>query len=381
MDDGWRKVEAGACGAWPLPADATCAGVARRLFRRTASALALDGEAVDDGETIVSELAANTLHVKCGGHGNGTCGMDQAGARDSAHAGHHEGGYGSRGSEAHGGTRRGGPSHRGADASGAAWQAGDAAETSSPGNSELWLYLRGSGEQCELVCKVFDTYPGWAHGDAPGHGGRQAAADAMSGRGLEVVHELSHGHWGYHLTRSRLGGWNVRGKAVWFTTPAPFAKQASAAAGRVIPRQPPGSAAPGGGTAEAAILRPSGSVSTGGAALRQPPEHSGAFAIAGLPRAPAAQAMARLEESLVARGFGDTMVRADDPAKDTSVLAVCGELTVWCRTGCAWLRAPGMDGPAWGYGDLVEVAEQVVAAHETFCVDPDLAEGRTRIRA
>ena len=50
MDDGWRKVEAGACGAWPLPADATCAGMARRSFRRTASALALDTEAVDDGE-------------------------------------------------------------------------------------------------------------------------------------------------------------------------------------------------------------------------------------------------------------------------------------------------------------------------------------------
>src|SRR5258708_31625233 len=65
MDDGWRKVEAGACGAWPLPADATCARVARRLFRRTASALALDAEAVDDGEAMVSELAANTLHAQC----------------------------------------------------------------------------------------------------------------------------------------------------------------------------------------------------------------------------------------------------------------------------------------------------------------------------
>src|SRR6185312_5424646 len=64
MDDGWRKVEAGACGVWPLPADATCARVARRWFRRIAGALALDAEAVDDGETMVSELAANTLHAQ-----------------------------------------------------------------------------------------------------------------------------------------------------------------------------------------------------------------------------------------------------------------------------------------------------------------------------
>jgi hypothetical protein len=246
------------------------------LFRHTASALALGTEAADDGETIVSELAANTLHVTCGVHSNDTC--------------------------------------------------GDAADISPPGTPELWLYLRGSGEQCELVCKVFDSYPGWVHGGAPGHGGRRAAADAMSGRGLEVVHELSRGHWGYHLTRSRVGGRNVRGKAVWFTTAAPFA-------------------------------------------------------IGGLPRINAAQAMARLEEELVARGFGDAMVRADDPAKDTSVLAVCGELTVWCRAGCAWLRAPGLDSAAWGYDDLVEVAEQVVAAHETSCANPDLAEGRARMRA
>jgi hypothetical protein len=91
--------------------------------------------------------------------------------------------------------------------------------------------------------------------------------------------------------------------------------------------------------------------------------------------------MARLEEKLVARGFGDAMVRADDPAKDTSVLAVCGELTVWFRAGCAWLRAPGLNSPAWEYGDLVEVAEQVVAAYETFCVEPDLTEERARLRA
>ena len=98
-----------------------------------------------------------------------------------------------------------------------------------PGSSELWLYLRGSGEQRELVCKVFDAYPGWVRGGAPGLGGRRAPADSMSGRGLEVVHEMSHGRWGYHLTRARLGGWSLRGKAVWFATPAPQALAGSSA--------------------------------------------------------------------------------------------------------------------------------------------------------
>src|SRR5580692_9018616 len=63
MDDGLRMVQTRACGAWVLPGDPTCAGIARRLFRRVASELALDGEATDDGVTMVSELAANTLHA------------------------------------------------------------------------------------------------------------------------------------------------------------------------------------------------------------------------------------------------------------------------------------------------------------------------------
>ena len=98
MDDGLRMVQSRACGAWALPGDPTCAGVARRLFRQVASGLDLEPEAVDDGVTMVSELAANTLHVQ---------------------------------------QRR-----------------------PAPANPELWLYLRGSGPRAELVCKVFDTLPG-----------------------------------------------------------------------------------------------------------------------------------------------------------------------------------------------------------------------------
>src|SRR5262249_15683049 len=148
MDDGWRKIAAGACSAWLLPADATCAGVARQVFRRTASALALGTEAIDDGETIVSELAANTLHAKCGQHSTGTCSIGKVNGHGSCH-----------------GLRAVRAAGEGADGVSAP---GDI----PPGGPELWLYLRGSGEHCELVCKVFDTCPGWTHG-APGADGRQ----------------------------------------------------------------------------------------------------------------------------------------------------------------------------------------------------------------
>jgi hypothetical protein len=264
--------------------------VARRWFRRIASALALDAEAVDDGETMVSELAANTLHAQCGRNDERDR-HDQSSARDIS------------------------------------------------GTSELWLYLRGSGEQRELVCKVFDAYPGWVRGGAPDQGGRRAPADSMSGRGLEVVHEMSHGRWGYHLSRARLGGRSLRGKAVWFATPASLPQAEPAAASPLL--------VPQGGRGE-----------QGGAGPDGPP-------------IPATVAMTRLEAELAARGFGETMVRADESAKDTAVLSVCGELTVWCRAGLAWLRAPGLDGQAWGYADLVEVAEQAVEAHETLCAEPD----------
>jgi len=339
MDDGWLEVKEGVCCAWSLPADATCAGVARRLFRRTASELSLDAEAIDDGETVVSELAANTLHVKCGKHSNGTCSMGRVSGNGAA---------------IRDATSRGSGRGVGRPVS-APWGDADADETGAHGVPELWLYLRGSGEACELVCKVFDAYPGWAHGTAPGPG-RRATADAMSGRGLEVVHELSHGHWGYHLTRSRLGGWGLRGKAVWFSTPAPYAKKAVGVSWG----------------------QPSGTVND---SLRHPRAAWGKTEAGGPHPMPASEAMRRLEEQLAARGFGDTMVRADDPVKDMAVLSVCGDLTVWCRGGCTWLRAPGHDGKAWGYGDLVEVAEQVVTAHETFCVEPELAGTQARIHA
>jgi len=266
MNDGLRTVEVGACGAWPLPGDPTCASVARRTFRRVAGALALDPDVADDGMTMVSELAANTLHAR----------------REQRQQGEQR--------------------------------------VVAP---ELWLYLRGgAGPNRQLVCKVFDALPGWLEGNVPGHGLHRAPADAISGRGLEVVHELSHGRWGYHMTRARLGGWQVRGKAVWFAVP----------------------------TSAPAVQAP------------QAP-----------PRVSASAAMSQFEEALAARGFAGQMLRADDPAEDMAVLSVCRGLSLWCCGDVAWLRAPGIGSSRWTYGDLVEVAEQAVEAYESLA---DAAEPR-----
>lgn len=268
MEDALRTVGNGGCGAWPLPGDPTCAGIARRTYRRVAGGLALNPSLIDDGVTIVSELAANTLHV------------------------------------------------RGED---------------SPGDSELWLYLRGGGANRELVCKVFDAYPAWLNG-TPGPNAR-VSSEALSGRGLGVVHELSGGHWGYHLTRARLGEEHLRGKAVWFAQPAPEPAVA------LVPRQP-------------------GSPETWSAA---------------------GEAMARLEAGLAARGFGPTLVRADDGAADMAVLSVCGGVTLWCADGVAWLRAPGSDGRRWGYGDLTELTEQTVEAYETTAGGTEIPRRAARL--
>jgi hypothetical protein len=273
MDDGLRMVQSRACAAWALPGDPTCAGVARRLFRQVASGLAIEPEAIDDGVTMVSELAANTLHAQ---------------------------------------RRR-----------------------LAPVNPELWLYLRGAGPQAELVGKVFDTIPGWLRGNVPGPAVARAPADAISGRGLEVVHELSSGCWGHHLSRARLPGTGPRGKAVWFALPAP-------AVGR----------------------------DTGWAGGRAGPATAG-------------EAMTELEKDLGTRGFAGRLVRADDPGADMAVLSIANGLTLWCRSGAAWLRAPGTAVQQWGYCDLVEVAEQAVQEYETIIAmaEPSALAAATRVGA
>jgi hypothetical protein len=139
----------------------------------------------------------------------------------------------------------------------------------------------------------------------------------MSGRGLEVVHELSAGRWGHHLSRARLAGTALRGKAVWFSLCAPAAERDAG--------QPAGRGEP----------------------------------------ATAGEAMTELEKDLGSRGFAGKLVRADDPGADMAVLSIASGLTLWCRAGTAWLRAPGTAVQQWGYCDLVEVGEQAVQEYET----------------
>jgi hypothetical protein len=70
----WRGVHAGTCYAWPLPADATCATVARQAFRDAVSEVGLEADPLEDCVLMASELAANTLHAQAvaeaGGGGN-----------------------------------------------------------------------------------------------------------------------------------------------------------------------------------------------------------------------------------------------------------------------------------------------------------------------
>ncbi len=237
--------------------DATCARAARDAFREAATGLGLPDGQVYDGMTMASELAANTLH-----------------AQENVEF-------------------DGGP------------------EWPVMGGPELWLYLRRIGGRWELVCKVFDSLAGWKSGSVPGPGG--AGPQAVGGRGLQVVAGLSGGRWGHHLTRSRLGGWKVPGKAVWFAQPVP--------AGCVPAR------------------------------LRQARPHPG-------------QASRRLEAMLVDRGLGGTLLRADEEGAGISVLSVRRGLTVWCRAGMISWRARGGGYEQRVLTDLEDTAEQIVCLCE-----------------
>ncbi|MDR3032204.1 MAG: hypothetical protein LBV78_03705, partial [Kitasatospora sp.] len=121
--------------------------------------MGLPPDVVHDGVTMVSELAANTLHAQ------GNVEFDSSGHRPVT------------------------------------------------GCPELWSYVRGSATGYELVCKVFDSQQGWKAGAPPDPA--RVSLESINGRGLRVVSELSGGRWGHHLTRARLGRWKVQGKAVW----------------------------------------------------------------------------------------------------------------------------------------------------------------------
>jgi len=252
---GAAALAGGGCCAWPLPADATCAAVARGVFREVAAALTLPAELESDGLLMTSELAANTLHA----HAN--IEFDGAGSWPIA------------------------------------------------GAPELWIYMRRGAGRWELAVKVFDSLSGWKDDLAPVPGA--AGADAVSGRGLQVVAGLSAGRWGHHPTRSRFGGWKVPGKAVWFALPVP---------GGIVPEP-----------------------------LRRT-------------RLAPGRAARALEEMLAERGLGGGLLRAQEPSERMSVLSVRCGLTVWCRSNVIWWRSPDGRHAEQVPTDLVEVAEQIVCA-------------------
>jgi hypothetical protein len=306
---GMRGVRAGTCQAWSLPADATCAAVARQVFRDAVSEVGLEPDLLDDCVLMASELAANTLHARA------VAGSGGGGDRLVSVA---------------------------PDMGGEPISSAGPAPLVSPGPPatagcpELWIYLRGLGSRRELVCKIFDGSRGWRHGMVPS--ASRAPAQAVTGRGLQIVQELSLGRWGHHPTRARLGGWGARGKAVWFAVPAPLA--------------------------HARLIDVTG--------LRAYTLSADVSATRANERLSARQAASELEVMLDERGVGDRMVRADQPASDMSVLSVCRGLTVWCRSGVVSLTTAEGARERWNYADLVEAAEQTVQRYEELELDEEL---------
>ncbi|MGI5207852.1 ATP-binding protein [Spirillospora sp. CA-108201] len=153
----------GAFPAWPLPPGPRAAAFARSVARSVLAELGMPPAAVDDAQTIISELAANAVV-----HGD----------RDRAEVW----AYLSRHPSPH--------------------------LTLKVFDAAPW---RG-------------TAAGPAHAAAPVTG--RPASDACGGRGLMIVNALTEeagGLWGVHPTRRRLGPGPVSGKAVYFTLPLPAA--------------------------------------------------------------------------------------------------------------------------------------------------------------
>lgn len=258
------SVRAGGCFVRALPLDATCASAARSFFRESVAGAGLPGDLVHDGVTMASELAANTLNA----HGN------------IEYAGH---------------------GHRPVS-----------------GIPEFWLYTRnaaGSGlPGRELVCKIFDSEPGWDAGEpVPIGAAVSAGPDSVRGRGLQMVAGLSAGMWGHHLSRGRLGVWKVPGKAVWFALRIPATSE----------------------LARSERLAPRGS-----------------------------EAIEELAATLTDRGLGTGLVPVTEPGGDLAVLSISHGLTVWCQGQAIWFREPGGDYDRLPVTDLVEATERIVAAHE-----------------
>ncbi len=264
------SVRGGGCFVRPLPLDNTCASAARRFFREALAGSDLPGDLIHDGVTMASELAANTMNahgnIEFGGQGRPVSGMP-----------------------------------------------------------EIWVYIRAFGAGRELVCKIFDSEPGWDAGEPlPVGASVPAGPDSIRGRGLQMVAGLSAGRWGHHLSRGRLGAWKVQGKAVWFAL-----------------RIPPGSE-----LASSQRLAPRGS-----------------------------RAIAELAAALADRGLGAGLVPVTEAGGDLAVLSVSRRLTVWCRGEIVWWQEPEGGYDRLPVTDLVEAAERIVRAHEDLIVTRGADQG------
>lgn len=253
------SVRSGGCFARPLPLDETCAKAARSLFREAVSGASLPADLVHDGVTMASELAANTLNA----HGK--------------------------------------------------VEFGDGHRPVS-GMPEFWLYLRTAGSGREIVCKIFDSEPGWDAGEpVPVGAAVPAGPDSVRGRGLQMVAGLSAGRWGHHQSRGRLGSWKVSGKAVWF-------------------------------------------------ALHVPPASDLAYSARIAPQS--WRAIGEIAAALADRGLGAGLVQVAEPGGSLAVLSISHSLTVWCRGDAVWWREPDGSYDRLCTADLVEVTERLVCAHE-----------------
>ncbi len=323
----WRGVHAGTCYAWPLPADATCATVARQAFRDAVSEAVLEADLLEDAVLMASELAANTLHAQA------VAGAGGGGDRLASVVADVEGESITSAGPAPRAPRAPG-SHRHRPSRVPRYP--QPPRPSRVPQAELWLYLRGLGTGRELVCKVFDCCRGWRDGAPPSMAG--ASAEAVSGRGLQIVHELSGGRWGHHPTRARLDSWGLPGKAVWFAVPAPLA--------------------------HARLMDVTG--------LRSYTFSADVTAARASGRLSARQAARELETMLDVRGFGGGLVRDEQPARDLSILSVRRGLTVWCQAGVVSLTTPWGSSQQWDYADMVEAAEQTVRRYEELDLEQDL---------
>jgi hypothetical protein len=324
----WRGLYAGTCYAWPLPADATCATIARQAFRDTVSEVGLEPDLFEDCVLMASELAANTLHAQvvagAGGGGNRLASVQT----DGVGAPILPAGPAPQAPRSH--------RHRPSRLP----RFPQAVTPPRAPQAEFWLYLRGVGTARELVCKVFDCSRGWRNGDPPL--ASAVPADAVGGRGLQIVHELSGGRWGHHPTRARVSRWGLRGKAVWFAVPAPLA--------------------------HARLVDVTG--------LHEYTMSADVSAARASERLSARQAARELQSMLDERGFASGLVRDDQPDHDLSILSVRRGLTVWCQSGAVSLTTPWGSSQRWSYADLVEAAEQTVRRFEELDLEQDLLTAR-----